>query len=581
MGDPAAEPHARKSLPATAEQAWAVLTSTKGIRLWLRDPHHPGLSPGAVFPLPGSRPASVTAVTQDRSICLELPDGRSVRLLVREAEKGCELLVADGSPEQWADSCRETWETLLTAARFVVERTQQARRPRQAVVVIHGIGNQRPLSTVKALTHALDPEKERWSKPDQFSQSYELLRFQLERTRDRPRTDFFELYWADKVPGTKLGHTLAWARSILLRRPSQVGPRLRPLLYLLYLLVAAVIVTLVLLALALGVTGLRDRFDVATGLAQAAIVGALVVLFMTVVNGFLISTLGDAARYLQAKPGNISVRQSIRQAGVDLLDRLHNDGSYHRIVVMGHSLGSVIAYDIVRLYWAQVYRRHDAPDRPQQEKLAEYAQALETSAGQVVDVRAHQGQQRELWSEYRRLGLPWLITDLVTVGSPLSHADTLQAGSPEDLQTLIQELELPSCPPPLSSDGSSDRLTFRETYLADAGIRSLKALVSAAPFAVTRWTNIYAPTRALVLGDPIGGPVSPLFGQGVFDRPVMVPSWWRRWTPLAHSSYWRLRQTSSALQTLKATVDLNSAGWLDEHIASLGWETSVPSTTVS
>jgi hypothetical protein len=576
MGDPPADPHLGQELPATAEQAWAVLTSTKGTRIWLRDPTHPGLRPGAVFPLPDGRAASVTAVTEDHTIGLELPGGRSVRLLVRTADLGCELLVLDGDPGLRTDSCARTWQSLLTAARFVIERTRQARRPRQAVVVIHGIGNQRPLSTVKALTYALNSEKERWSQPDQISDSYELRRYQLSRTRERPRTDFFELYWADKVPGTRIGHTFAWARSILLRKPRDVGPRIRPLFSLLSLLAAAAFVTVVLLLLTLGTTGLRDRFNAVTGLGQATGVGVLLVLLMAVVNGFLISTLGDAARYLEARPGNISVRHNIRQAGVDLLDRLHADGGYHRVVIVGHSLGSVIAYDVIRLYWARVHRRHHASDYPQQDKLKEYVKTLEVSAGHDLDASMYQGQQRELWSEYRRLGLPWLITDLITVGSPLSHADTLLARSPEDFRTLIRELELPACPPPLSSDGSTDRLTFRETYLADTGIRSLKVLASGAPFALTRWTNIYIPTRALVLGDPIGGPVSPVFGPGVLDRSVTVPSWWRRWTPLAHTSYWSSPRESSALRVLRATVDLDSADWLEDHVASLDWASSVP-----
>ena len=64
--------------------------------------------------------------------------------------------------------------------------------------------------------------------------------------------------------------------------------------------------------------------------------------------------LGDAARYL-SNPQNVMVREQIRADGVDLLRALHNQGDYERIIVVGHSLGSVIAYDIVGYLWHEYH----------------------------------------------------------------------------------------------------------------------------------------------------------------------------------------------------------------------------------
>lgn len=73
---------------------------------------------------------------------------------------------------------------------------------------------------------------------------------------------------------------------------------------------------------------------------------------------------GYAARYLRPKPANIEHRQAIRQAGVSLIEKLHDSGRYDRIVLVGHSLGSVIAYDIVTHAWIRMHQEHRRPTGP-------------------------------------------------------------------------------------------------------------------------------------------------------------------------------------------------------------------------
>ena len=90
----------------------------------------------------------------------------------------------------------------------------------QAVVVIHGIGEQRPMDTVRGFVEAVLPDTE-WgqkyfSKPDKMSESFELRKLQ---DRNRPRTHFYEYYWADKVEGTSIRHIWTWFRSLLFTWP--------------------------------------------------------------------------------------------------------------------------------------------------------------------------------------------------------------------------------------------------------------------------------------------------------------------------------------------------------------------------
>lgn len=134
--------------------------------------------------------------------------------------------------------------------------------------------------------------------------------------------------------------------------------------------------------------------------------------------------------------------------------------------------------------------------------------------------------------------------------------------------------ELPTCPP----HGGTADLTQRESYLVDGKIRTILLLTQASPFAVTRWTNIYAPARGVVFGDPIGGPLSHVFGSGIKDIPVKISPWWRRRTPLAHTSYWQNTAgagTSPTIHALLESINLESGRWLDNHISEMPWEMSI------
>lgn len=561
-----------KRLDVPADVAWRILASRAGTRLWFDDPQHPGLRPGALVPVRGSKPAEIDSVVPDETMSLLFADGRYATVAVRADGDRCELVVTDhGGDGRATDALSDGWDGLLTAAKFLVDQTKAKRRPRQAVVVIHGIGNQRPMATIGRFTDALVERGEQLSKPDQVSRSYELHRYQLRRKRYRPRTDIYELYWADKMPGTRQRQITSWLRSLLLRDPRHLNARLRPIAYLTYGVLLATAVAIAALVGTLGFHRFDQLWPNASALAKVGWVSLLISIVGSVVNGFLVSTLGDAARYLDAAPDNIAVRQAIRESGVALLRRLHDEGQYDRVVVVGHSLGSVIGYDIIRQYWLEVYHRHGAPPVVDQTALASYEKQL---AQPITDVERYRKAQRDVWREYRRLGLPWLVTDLVTLGSPLTYVDTLHARSPDDLRTRIGQLELPACPPHCGSS----KLAVSEKYLVDGQIRSMRMLTSGAPFALIRWTNLYFPTRGIVFGDPVGGPVAPMLGAGIKDVPVTTKSWFRRRTPLAHTAYWRrpsARNDASPSRELLEAVGIESGRWLGQHVDEVPWELSI------
>ncbi len=395
-----------------------------------------------------------------------------------------------------------------------------------AVIMIHGIGEQRPMDTLRSFVGAVlskppSPKyKPRyWSKPDIFSGSFELRRLNAYMGGRHPPIDFHEFYWAHLMEGNSIGHALEWLNDLLMRWPKDVPPKLRKLWGLAWFILAAVLVGALALAIFQPV-GL-------VGAAITAFVFGLTNGFSTVARGWI----GDAARYLNARPHNVGVRQSVRTAGIDLLTKLHDSGNYRRIIVVGHSLGSVIALDMLYHYWTKVNRRHDRPVTVNQDLLKAFEAALikgdPLSPGQI---RAF---QKNVWRELRALGVPWRITDLITLGSPLTHLPFLTRIDATTFAANIAQRELPTCPPVLDGESLSYKVNYRTD---DNQIRTFFAPHHAACFALTRWTNVYFEHDGWFKGDPVGGPLAPLFGSGVQDIRVTTRHWGGR---LNHLDYWR------------------------------------------
>lgn len=268
-----------------------------------------------------------------------------------------------------------------------------------------------------------------------------------------------------------------------------------------------------------------------------------------------LSYLGDAARYLSPNPQNVVVREQVRADGVALLRALHNKNDYDRIVVVGHSLGSVIAYDIVGYLWHEHhdqltkvipsnrelvarYANHEPRQPVIKEALPKAGDALDGTLGSILRFRE---QQTAAFMEQRGLGNPWRITDLVTVGSPMAHASLLLGRSVSDFKKRIERREAPACPP--TKDDKGYGYNARQPIMLGQQPFTPQYLHHAAAFAVTRWTNLYFPAPYGLFGDIVGGPVKPVMGKGVLDLPVTVGKWkgWLARSWLSHTHYWSER----------------------------------------
>ncbi len=253
-----------------------------------------------------------------------------------------------------------------------------------------------------------------WSKPDELSGDFELRRLTTAQNRYRKRTDFFEFYWAHMMEGTALSHIGAWARILLFRPPWRIPSQLRGiwtgLVVLLVVALAAIINQF------LGIVAIPHWLVTVGGFTWLLLGGTL--------TAFMVNVAGDAARYLHVAPANIEIRRRIRETGISLLQKLHASGDYDRIVVVGHSLGSVIGYDILTHLWPRQCKIH--AETPPADNLALHA--LEALARQAkvspLGIDAYQEAQSDYLLKLQSNGNEWLISDFVTLVSAVSSKCT-------------------------------------------------------------------------------------------------------------------------------------------------------------
>ena len=407
----------------------------------------------------------------------------------------------------------------------------------QAVIVIHGMGEQIPMDTIKGFVYAVwekdnlatatgfPKSTEVWSKPDARIGSLELRRITTRESIASPptfphgvRTDFYELYWADLTAGASWDSLKAWVRGLLLRQLHRV-PRGVRLAWLLLWLLCLMAVALAILALVPSTAWKNTRF---AALADCRwLIAAAAVFIGGWVHRLGTSTFGRVVRYTQADPDNIAARAAVRDRGLKLLRALHDGSHYKRIVIVAHSLGTMLAHDLLSYFWTE---REAA--RTIREGTAEFTALaeLEHAAAALAEESAEPARLNEYFVVQRRLRqllanrpVPaatnepdprWLISDLVTFGSPLTHAEFLIAADRCDLEVRKAARELPQSPPyrefldlnvlkraeatkimPIATPSTDTRLmSYPVVNVAETWM-----LHHAAPFAAVRWTNYSIP----------------------------------------------------------------------------------------
>lgn len=330
---------------------------------------------------------------------------------------------------------------------------------RTAVVVVHGVGEKRPMETFDGFVRtALHPHDGKWDyqpRPAEVTDTYEARRYVAPGD-----IEFFEYHWPFLMTAGKYAGVAPTALRLFLRRPGNVPDALLGI----WRRVWTVVLAALLLIPILFASGYALNSDVPAwiiGLTISAVVlifwfGLYRMLARALVNKKT-APLVDSARYLDPSPPAYVARRAVRGGLVDLLRDLHEDG-YARIVVVAHGVGTYIAYDALTLFWAQTHKQ----------------------------------------------GKHSCITDFVTVGAPLVLADLLLTRPP-----LLSGMK--------TSDGALRRELFEE--LMRRGV--VVGCRSESGFAAARWTNLWFPVaRGSRGGDWFGGELGPLFGAGIRDIEV-------------------------------------------------------------
>ncbi|MEO1747667.1 MAG: hypothetical protein AAFR27_03445, partial [Pseudomonadota bacterium] len=134
---------------------------------------------------------------------------------------------------------------------------------------------------------------------------------------------------------------------------------------------------------------------------------------------------------------------------------------------------------------------------------------IEAGHKATLSIDEFQAAQAEAFSALRELGSPWLVTDFITLGSPLTHAEFLVSDDEAALTEAQLERRFPTCPPQMELDPKAGSLHF--TY--KPGRAAQKRIPHhASLFAFTRWTNLYSPRKLFLWGDIVSGPVGKHFG---------------------------------------------------------------------
>lgn len=269
------------------------------------------------------------------------------------------------------------------------------------------------------------------------------------------------------------------------------------------------------------------------------------------------NTFVDVVRYLDRSPRSYEVRRSIRAGMVELLRGLHAEQRYARVVVVAHSLGAYIAFDGITSFWAECAELDEPRLSPaSREALLRVEQAAAALADHPVPglTNAQQGElaryrdgQFALWQAMRADGHPWLVTDFISIGTPMYFADLLYTRNRAEYDRLVLRGELPQNPP-LSNTRTveSERRPPEEPRYSYPVRGPRGRLTSGAPFAVVRWTNLYFPADRGFFGDWFGGPLRPLFGNGIVDQPVTGNRPGRRAPGLAHARYFSYPDDTAA-----------------------------------
>ena len=240
------------------------------------------------------------------------------------------------------------------------------------------MGEQRPMDTLRGFVRSVWELDERitanglpnssavWSKPDLRTGSLELRQSRPDKA-SRPRPSVRgcgPIFMNFTGPTSRVARLGARSRigslgscCVILSRGCRRGVFLAWLLLWVLVLIVALLSLATVLPTSASIAGFSLwHYPPLVWLSrwEAWQLAAMAGFLALVANQFVVPYFGRVVRYTRATPENIAARKNIRERGLSLLSELHKE-DYDRIIVVGHSLGSILAYDLISYFWATRY----------------------------------------------------------------------------------------------------------------------------------------------------------------------------------------------------------------------------------
>jgi hypothetical protein len=388
-----------------------------------------------------------------------------------------------------------------------------------AIVVIHGMGNQYPMETITKFAENFFTKKI-YSAPERVSGSLDHRKL-IGYDGKNYRYDCFEFYWAHLVEEPKMAETLSWIFNLLYFKKSSER-------FKLYKLFLQVFLPIVILSLLYGIYWYYENyingFSSKSALFQLEIIFSPIVFYYLLKNiiGVLSKSFGDVIRYTVPHPKNIGIRHKISQSAVTFLMNLHRDDSkYDKIVIIGHSLGSIIAYEMIVNTFGTLNKSFD--------KKSGVTRSEADNINQMDD------------PERRKAGLgpefEWKVSDFITCGSPLCHAKMLMVENKDAFNKKVNKGEYPVCP------ANREDLFYPNKEDSNYFVPTHDSV-----FSFMKWTNIF------FTNDAVGGNLKNIFGGDITDRDLKP----KTYTGIrnSHSQYWNKEKEPESFEIIKDTLKI-------------------------
>ncbi len=404
---------------------------------------------------------------------------------------------------------------------------------RKAVVLVHGMGNQVPLTSIREFVENIaSGGTQLYSSPDRIMHDYETRRFSYHNRN----VDYYEFYWAHLMKEPTMYDIVTWSFNLIFCK--NLSARAKKPIWILRIILLGLAVALIISGV-LFENQVIEFFNVKNVLASGIGIFIIYKLIYPALKYFfsnlILQSIGDVIRYTMPTPQNIEVRNLIRKKGVELLQKLHDaknsDGkdTYSDIVLVGHSLGSIVCFDLLTFLFPQYHTKYVYKDHHDQQDIKDFGN--QDFYSNDYDFTDYQEKQRKVGLNYRKFELSWKFSDFITLGSPLTHAAMVLANNEAEFITRKNIREFPTCPP--SKDPHDEY-----KYFFEHGPNNFLVPHHAALFTMTRWTNIF------YSNDIIGGRLKDIFGKGIKDIELKAEgSWWRRNIPFtSHTYYWNKKE---------------------------------------